>query len=104
MKSASENVHHSAPLAILVNGPSSSGKSTLCNALQQRLTSLSAGDLDVAFARVAFDDFLLLSANFDGSSGNIETVPEPDKWIIVMLASLGLYSWFVRKRRGYQSA
>ena len=60
MKSASENVRHSAPLAILVNGPSSSGKSTLCKALQQRLTNLSAGDLDAAFALVAFDDFLLL--------------------------------------------
>jgi chloramphenicol 3-O phosphotransferase len=48
------------PIAILVNGPSSSGKSTLCLALQQRLTSLAAGDPNAAFARVAFDDFVLL--------------------------------------------
>ena len=51
---------HSAPLAILVNGPSSSGKSTFCKALQERLTSLSGGDPALAFAGVAFDDFLLL--------------------------------------------
>jgi chloramphenicol 3-O phosphotransferase len=45
-----------APLAILVNGPSSSGKSTLCHALQDRLTELADGNADTAFARVAFDD------------------------------------------------
>ena len=45
-----------APLAILVNGPSSSGKSTLCHALLDRLTELADGNADTAFARVAFDD------------------------------------------------
>ena len=46
------------PLAILVNGPSSSGKSTLCRALQDRLTDLADGDPQSASARVAFDDLV----------------------------------------------
>ncbi len=50
----------SAPVVILVNGPSSSGKSTLCRALQERLTDLADGNPDAAFARVAFDDLVLL--------------------------------------------
>ena len=45
---------------ILVNGPSSSGKSTLCRALQDRLTDLANGHPDDSFARVAFDDVVLL--------------------------------------------
>jgi chloramphenicol 3-O phosphotransferase len=45
-----------APIAILVNGPSSSGKSTLCRALQDRLADLADGNSDAPFARVAFDD------------------------------------------------
>ena len=45
------------PVALLVNGPSSSGKSTLCRALQARLTD-SAGD--TTFASVAFDDVVQL--------------------------------------------
>jgi chloramphenicol 3-O phosphotransferase len=51
-----------APVAILVNGPSSSGKSTLCRALHDRLVSRGAGDPAVSFARVAFDDVVLLIA------------------------------------------
>ena len=47
-------------LAILVNGPSSSGKSTLCQVLQGRLIDLADGDPQAAFARVAFDDLALL--------------------------------------------
>ena len=46
----------SAPVAILVNGPSSSGKSTLCRALRERLTDLADGDPTATFASVAFDD------------------------------------------------
>ena len=49
-----------APVAILVNGPSSSGKSTLCRALQERLTALADGDPTAIFARVAFDDIVAL--------------------------------------------
>ena len=49
-----------AALAILVNGPSSSGKTTLCRALQDHLTELSDGDPAAAFGLVAFDDILLL--------------------------------------------
>jgi chloramphenicol 3-O phosphotransferase len=45
------------PVALLVNGPSSSGKSTLCRALQERLTDAAAG---TTFASVAFDDVVLL--------------------------------------------
>lgn len=45
------------PVALLVNGPSSSGKSTLCRALHDRLTE-SAGD--TTFASVAFDDLVQL--------------------------------------------
>ena len=48
----------SEPVAILVNGPSSSGKSTLCRALHERLIDV-AGD-DATFASVAFDDVVLL--------------------------------------------
>ena len=48
----------SEPVAILVNGPSSSGKSTLCRALHERLTDV-AGD-DATFASVAFYDVVLL--------------------------------------------
>jgi chloramphenicol 3-O phosphotransferase len=48
----------SEPVAILVNGPSSSGKSTLCRALHERLID-AAGD-DATFASVAFDDVVLL--------------------------------------------
>jgi len=53
----------SAPVAILVNGPSSSGKSTLCRALQERLTDLADGDPTATFAGVAFDDVVLLIAD-----------------------------------------
>ena len=50
----------SAPVAILVNGPSSSGKSTLCRALQERMTELAGRDSAATFAGVAFDDVVLL--------------------------------------------
>ena len=50
------------PLAILVNGPSSSGKTTFCRALQERLAHLASGHPDTGFARVAFDDVALLMA------------------------------------------
>jgi len=50
------------PLAILVNGPSSSGKTTFCRALQERLAHLASGHPDKGFARVAFDDVVLLMA------------------------------------------
>lgn len=53
---ASESVP-ARPIALLVNGPSSSGKSTLCRALQERLTEAAA---DTTFASVAFDDVVLL--------------------------------------------
>ena len=46
------------PVAILVNGPSSSGKSTLCRALHERLIDI--GTDDATFASVAFDDVVLL--------------------------------------------
>jgi chloramphenicol 3-O-phosphotransferase len=47
-------------LAILVNGPSSSGKSTLCRALHARLAALAWDDPFRQFGSVAFDDLLLL--------------------------------------------
>ena len=46
-----------APIAILINGPSSSGKSTLCRALHEQLTESAD---DATFASVAFDDVVLL--------------------------------------------
>ena len=49
------------PLAILINGPSSSGKSTLCRALHDRLTELADGDSQTVASSVAFDDFLGLT-------------------------------------------
>lgn len=51
-----------APVAILVNGPSSSGKSTVCRGLQDRLINLADGDPAATFGFVAFDDkFRLIS-------------------------------------------
>ena len=47
-------------IAILVNGGSSSGKSTLCTALQAKLAEIADGDDRSLFAKVAFDDFLLM--------------------------------------------
>jgi chloramphenicol 3-O phosphotransferase len=47
-------------VAILVNGPSSSGKSTLCRALQDHLAGLAGGQDAQAYARVAFDDLVPL--------------------------------------------
>ena len=52
----------SPAIAILVNGASSSGKSTFCRALQERLTQLADGNPAAALARVAFDDVVLLIA------------------------------------------
>jgi aspartate aminotransferase/aminotransferase len=50
------------PVVILVNGPSSAGKSTFCRALQDHLTDLAAGNPAATFASVAFDDkFRLIS-------------------------------------------
>lgn len=60
MTAALSERHGAPPLAILVNGPSSSGKSTLCRALQDRLTDLADGDPQAASARVAFDDLVVL--------------------------------------------
>ena len=57
------NNQGSPPVAILVNGPSSSGKSTLCRALQERLTDLADGNPDAAFGRVAFDDAIILMSD-----------------------------------------
>ena len=45
---------------ILVNGASSSGMTTFCRALQERLTQRADGNHAAAFARVAFDDVVLL--------------------------------------------
>ena len=56
MSAGSANAPRPSPVAILVNGPSSSGKSTICRALQDRLADLADGNPDAAFARVAFDD------------------------------------------------
>ena len=44
MTTAVTDEHRKAPLVILVNGPSSSGKSTLCHALLDRLTDVADGD------------------------------------------------------------
>jgi chloramphenicol 3-O phosphotransferase len=63
MSVGSENLRRPAPVAILVNGPSSSGKSTLCRALQDRLADLADGNPDTAFARVAFDDVGVLMSD-----------------------------------------
>ncbi len=60
MTTASSHEHRAPPIAILVNGPSSSGKSTLCRVLHNRLTDLADGDPEAAFARVAFDDLVVL--------------------------------------------
>ncbi len=49
-----------APLVILLNGPSSSGKSRLCKAVQERCSILTGADQEAVFARVAFDDFVSL--------------------------------------------
>jgi chloramphenicol 3-O-phosphotransferase len=56
MTTASSGLRPAPALAILINGPSSSGKSTLCRALHDRLTDLADGDPAAAFARVAYDD------------------------------------------------
>jgi chloramphenicol 3-O phosphotransferase len=60
MNDSTRHPHEHAPLAIIVNGPSSSGKSTLCKALIDRLTDLADGEPEAAFARVAFDDLAVL--------------------------------------------
>jgi chloramphenicol 3-O phosphotransferase len=63
MNHSTRHSHAHAPLAIIVNGPSSSGKSTLCKALLGRLTDLACGDPKAAFARVAFDDLVVLMSD-----------------------------------------
>ena len=63
MTQDSQNDSQQAPIAIVVNGPSSSGKSTLCKALQERLVSDSGDDQSKAFFRVAFDDMVLMIAD-----------------------------------------
>ncbi len=60
MTAQSDASRRGAPVAILVNGPSSAGKSTLCRALQHRLSDLADGDPAAGFARVAFDDLVTL--------------------------------------------
>ena len=60
MTNSNDDSQRPRPLAILVNGASSSGKSTICKALQERLTCVADGDPNAAFARVAFDDVVLL--------------------------------------------
>jgi len=60
MTSTSGRGTRTPALAILVNGASSSGKSTLCRALHDRLTDLADGDPEAAFARVAYDDLGVL--------------------------------------------
>ena len=45
-------------IAIVVNGPSSAGKSTLCTALHRALVRRCATDPRLAFFRVSFHDFL----------------------------------------------
>jgi len=50
----------SSGLAVLVNGPSSSGKSTLCRALHARLTALAGDDDARQFGSVAFDDLVMM--------------------------------------------
>jgi chloramphenicol 3-O phosphotransferase len=57
-----ETSRPSPAIAILVNGASSSGKTTFCRALQERLTQRTDGNPAEAFARVAFDDVVLLMA------------------------------------------
>ena len=63
MNHSTRHPHEHAPLAIIVNGPSSSGKSTLCKALLERLTDLADGEPEAAFARVAFDDLVVLMSD-----------------------------------------
>ena len=58
-----DTVPATTPVVILVNGASSSGKSTLCRALQERLTDLADGDQAATFAFVAFDDKFRLIAD-----------------------------------------
>ena len=60
MRTTPSEGHRARPLAILVNGSSSSGKSTLCRALHDRLTDLADGDPQAVFTRVAFDDLGVL--------------------------------------------
>lgn len=57
-----ETSRPSPAIAILVNGASSSGKTSFCRALQERLTQRADGNPAEAFARVAFDDVVLLMA------------------------------------------
>ena len=63
MNTPSQDSAPASPIVILINGPSSSGKSTLCRALQDHFADLATGDSDAIFARVAFDDFLLLMSD-----------------------------------------
>lgn len=63
MKTGTADAPSPLPVAILVNGPSSSGKSTLCRALQDCLADLTGGIPDAAFARVAFDDVGILMSD-----------------------------------------
>jgi len=81
------------PLVILLNGASSSGKSTLCKALQERCSVLAGADQQSAFARVGFDDVVLPIPENRFPISYVRLQGRETNWLVSQEPHDGLAAW-----------